>query len=329
MNKTNKYGLWDKSIQPKNIGGEALIEGVMMKSPRDIAIAIREPNGNIVIDKKPLSSLATKYKFFKIPVIRGAVGMYESLVLGMKSLMYSAEFVEASDEDNANPSKIDRFFERLFGDKVKDIAIYFSVIIALVFGIGLFFLLPNFIAGLVGFNKDKAVGVLLYNVFEGILRIALFIGYIFLVSRMKDIQRVFEYHGAEHKTIHCYEHQEELTVDNVKKYTTRHPRCGTAFLFVVMIISILIFSFTGIQNMWVNILARLLLIPLVAGISYEIIKLAGRSCHPVVRLISMPGLMLQRFTTREPDDKQIEVAIAALKNVIQVDKPTENQMTEN
>jgi len=323
MSKVNKFGLWDKNIQPKNIGGEALIEGVMMRGPKEMAIAVRKADGEIVIEKKPLRTLASKHKFFKTPIIRGAVGMFESLVLGMKAIMRSAEFVDIEEEENDKPSKIDSFLEKVFGDKIQEIAIYISVIFALMLGIGLFFLLPNFIAGLIKFNKDSFSGLLIYNLVEGVVRIGLFLGYIALVSKMKDIQRVFEYHGAEHKTIHCYEHGEELTVENVRKYTTRHPRCGTAFLFVVMIISILVFSFIGVHNMLINVISRLLLIPLVAGISYEVIKFAGRSCHPVIRLVSMPGLMLQRFTTREPDDKQIEVAIAALENVIVADKDAE------
>jgi len=323
MSKVNKFGLWDKNIQPKNIGGEALIEGVMMRGPKEMAIAVRKADGEIVIEKKPLRTLASKHKFFKTPIIRGAVGMFESLVLGMKAIIRSAEFVDIEEEENDKPSKIDSFLEKVFGDKIQEIAIYISVIFALMLGIGLFFLLPNFIAGLIKFNKDSFSGLLIYNLVEGVVRIGLFLGYIALVSKMKDIQRVFEYHGAEHKTIHCYEHGEELTVENVRKYTTRHPRCGTAFLFVVMIISILVFSFIGVHNMLINVISRLLLIPLVAGISYEVIKFAGRSCHPVIRLVSMPGLMLQRFTTREPDDKQIEVAIAALENVIVADKDAE------
>ncbi len=191
-----------------------------------------------------------------------------------------------------------------------------SVAIALVLGVGIFFLLPNLIAGFAGFNKETSGGILMYNVFEGAIRILIFVGYIALVSRMKDIRRVFEYHGAEHKTTHCFEHNEELTVDNIRKYTTRHPRCGTAFLFIVIIISMIVFSFIGVHNLLINIAARLVLIPLVMGISYEIIKLAGRSRNPVMRAVSLPGIALQKFTTREPDDSQIEVAIAALQGVV-------------
>jgi uncharacterized protein YqhQ len=237
------------------------------------------------------------------------------MVIGVKSLMHSAEFVELDEGENKE-SKFDKFLERVFGDKIKDAIVYFSVIIALAMGIGLFILLPNLLASILNFNKHTASVVLYYNLFEGVLRIFLFVGYIILVSRMKDIARVFMYHGAEHKTIHCYEHEEELTVENVRKYTTRHPRCGTAFMFVVMIISILVFSLVGWGNIFMNIIFRLLLLPLVAGLSYEVIKFAGRSDSVISKIVSAPGLALQRFTTREPDDSQIEVAIEALKGVI-------------
>ncbi len=324
--KPNKYGLWDKGANPCNIGGEALIEGVMMRGPSNIAIAVRKSDGSITVDKKPLNTLSSKYKILKIPFIRGAVTMVESLILGMRALMYSAEFAEMGEEEGSGaegavraevkPSKTEAFLEKITGGKLKEAAIYMSVAIALVLGVGIFFLLPNLIAGFAGFNKETSGGILMYNVFEGALRILIFVGYIALVSRMKDIRRVFEYHGAEHKTIHCFEHNEELTVDNVRKYTTRHPRCGTAFLFIVIIISMIVFSFIGVHNLLINIAARLVLIPLVMGISYEIIKLAGRSRNPVMRAVSLPGIALQKFTTREPDDSQIEVAIAALQGVV-------------
>lgn len=302
--------------RPTSIGGEALIEGVMMKGPESIAIAVRKSDGEIVVEKKPLKTLAQKNPIFKKPVIRGAVGIMESMVIGVQSLMYSAEAYDIEEETPAQPSKFDKFLEKIMGDKFQEAAIYVSVFIALGFSVGLFILLPNLLAGLMHFDKNTVGGVISYNLFEGLLRVVLFVGYMALVSRLKDIQRVFEYHGAEHKTIHCYEHREELTVENVRKYTTRHPRCGTAFLFVVMLISILVFSFIGWHNMLLNILFRLLLLPVVAGLSYEVIKYAGRNPGRLTNIVSAPGLALQRFTTREPDDAQIEVAIAALKNVL-------------
>ncbi|MCR4436439.1 MAG: DUF1385 domain-containing protein [Clostridiales bacterium] len=310
----------NKCAHPTSIGGEALIEGVMMKGPENIAIAIRKPDGEILVDKKPLRTLSKRHKFFKLPLVRGAVGIFESMVIGVQSLMYSAEFFEVEEDHPSEPSKLDKFLERVLGEKLQSAVIYFSVLVAMAFSIGLFILLPNVVAGLMNFDRHTPGGVLYYNLFEGALRVLLFIGYIILISKMKDVRRVFEYHGAEHKTIHCYEHEEELTVENVKKYTTRHPRCGTAFLLVVMLVSILVFSFTGWHNMVLNIIFRLLLLPLVAGLSYEVIKYAGRNQGRMMRIVSAPGLALQRFTTREPDDRQIEVAIAALKNVL-VDDP--------
>lgn len=315
----DKQDIFSVPKHATSIGGEALIEGVMMRGPESIAIAVRKADGSIVIDKKPLTTLAKRNKIFKLPILRGAVGIVESMVIGIKALMYSADFVEI-EEENAKPSKVDKFIERVFGDKLEEILIYFSVILALGMGIGLFMILPYLLAGFIGFDKSTSMGWLLYNLFEGVVRIVLFFGYIILISKMKDIKRVFEYHGAEHKTIHCYENEEKLTVENVKKYTTRHPRCGTAFLFVVMIVSIIVFSFIKADNVIVNIVSRLLLIPLVAGISYEVIKFAGKSKWKFMRIVSLPGLALQKFTTREPDDSQIEVAITALIHVLVEDK---------
>ncbi len=307
-------------MKKTSIGGEALIEGVMMRGPENIAIAIRKPDGEIIVEKKDIKPLSKKHKFFKLPIVRGAVGIFESMIVGMRSLMYSAEFVDIEEEDSSEPSKFEKFIEKLFGDKLLDVILYASVIFALIFGVAVFMLLPNIIAGFLHFNKETPAGLIAYNLVEGIIRIILFVSYIALVSKVKDIQRVFQYHGAEHKTIHCYEHEDELTVENVKKYTTRHPRCGTAFLFVVMIISILVFSLTGWYSPVVNVIIRILLVPVVAGLSYEIIKFAGRSDWKFMSIVSIPGLALQRFTTQEPDGSQIEVAIEALKNVLVEDK---------
>jgi uncharacterized protein YqhQ len=303
-------------MKKSNIGGEALIEGVMMRGPKSIAIAIRKPDGEIIVDKKPLNTLAMRCKIFKAPIIRGMAGLFESMTLGVKALMFSAEFVEMEDGESAKSSRFDEFIEKVFGNKLQNAITYFSVILALAMGIGLFILLPNLLSSLLGFDKGSAAGLIYYNLFEGLLRISLFFGYIVLISRLKDINRVFQYHGAEHKTIHCYEHEEELTVDNVRQYTTRHCRCGTAFLFIVMLVSILVFSFLGWHSIWMNILLRLLLLPLVAGISYEVLKFAGKSNWKIMNFVNMPGLMLQKFTTQEPDDRQIEVAIAALNGVL-------------
>lgn len=305
----------NKNIHKTSIGGQAVIEGVMMRGPSDIAIAVRKSDGEIVIDKKSVKSV--KYKILKLPIIRGVFNFFSSLVTGVKSLMFSAEFVDIEGDEQEEPSKIDKWLTEKLGDKLKDIAIYFSVAVSLVFSVLLFIMLPAF---LTGFIKKLGAGHSIIILAEGVVRIAIFMGYLFLVSKMKDIQRVFEYHGAEHKSIHCYEHGEELTVENVKKYTRLHPRCGTSFLFIVMIISIIVFFFIKSDVWYLRLVYRLLLLPVVAGISYEIIKLAGRYDTPLTRAVSKPGMWLQYFTTREPDDSQIEVAIVSLKAVIPENK---------
>ncbi|WHH61684.1 DUF1385 domain-containing protein [Petroclostridium sp. X23] len=283
----------------------------MMRGPKDIAIAVRTPDGTITVDKKPVQSVTMKYKFLKLPILRGVIAFFESMIIGVKSLMFSAEFFDLEEEEQ--PSKVDKFLEKVFGDKLQEALIYFSVAFALLFGVGLFMLLPTVI---VGFVKQLVQNHIVANIAEGTIRILLFLAYILLISKMQDIQKVFQYHGAEHKTIHCYEHNEELTVDNVKKYTTLHPRCGTSFLLIVMVVSIIVFSFISWQNIVIRLVSRLLLLPLVAGVSYEIIKYAGKYQNPFTCVISKPGILLQKLTTREPDGSQIEVAIEALKNVL-------------
>ena len=299
-------------MKKTTIGGEALIEGIMMRGPRSNASAYRQSDGSIIIEKNEYLPLGKRYKVLGIPVIRGVVGLIESLVIGIKALMRSADLIEL---EPAEASKFDAFLEKVFGDKVKDYAIYLALVLALGFGVVLFMLFPNLIASLI-----KLAGIesgLLLNVFEGIIRLVTFFTYLILISRIQDIKRVFQYHGAEHKTIHAYENEEELTVENIAKYTTRHPRCGTAFLFLVMMISIVVFSMVGWHSILMNILFRLMLIPLVAGLSYEILKIAGRFDNAFTRMVSYPGLLLQKFTTKEPDNEQIEVAIAALKGVLE------------
>lgn len=304
----------EKEIHKTSIGGQAVIEGVMMRGPREMAIAVRKPDGEIEVDKKPVNVLAMKYKIFKLPILRGVVSFFESMVTGVRSLMYSAEFFDLEEEQ---PSKFDQFLERKLGDKLKNVVIYSSVVFALIFSILLFFMLPAFVTGLL----EKAVnhhGLVI--ALEGLIRIAIFLIYLILVSRMPDIQRVFMYHGAEHKSIHCYEHGEELTVENVRKHTRLHPRCGTSFLLIVMIISIFVFLFIRSDHTLLRLVYRLLLLPVVAGVSYEIIKFAGRHDNCFTRAISKPGMLLQYMTTREPDDSQLEVAIASLTAVIPENK---------
>lgn len=300
----------EKEIHKTSIGGQAVIEGVMMRGPREMAIAVRKPDGEIEVDKKPVNVLAMRYKIFKLPIIRGVISFFESMVTGVRSLMYSAEFFDIEEEQ---PSKFDQFLERKLGDKLKNVVIYSSVAFAVIFSVLLFFMLPAYVTGLLRKVIDNHTLII---TLEGLVRILIFLAYLILVSRMEDIQRVFMYHGAEHKSIHCYEHGEELTVENVKQHTRLHPRCGTSFLLIVMIISIFVFLFIRSDNTILRLVYRLLLLPVVAGISYEIIKFAGRHDNKFTRAISKPGMLLQYMTTREPDDSQLEVAIASLKAVI-------------
>lgn len=300
-------------MKKTTIGGQALLEGLLMIGPQYRATAVRKPDGEIVIEKHPMKP---KGKLSKIPVIRGAVNLFAQMVIGVKALMYSAEFVDLEDGDKPyEPSKFEQFLDRKFGDKITDIAIYFSVVLSLCLSVGLFILLPNFITDFLS-NFVQLENVVVLNLVEGVIRVGIFIGYLALVSLMKEMKRVWEYHGAEHKTIHCYEHGEEITVENVRKHTTKHPRCGTSLFFTIMIISILIFAFTGWHNVFLNALIRILLVPLVAGVSLEFIKFAVKHDNWLFKVITAPGLMFQSFTTREPDDKQIEVAIAAFMEVL-------------
>jgi len=304
-------------MKKTTIGGQALLEGLLMIGPQYRATAIRKPNGEILIEKQPMKP---KSKISKIPIVRGAVNLFTQMVIGVKALMYSADFIDIEDGDKPyEPSKFEKFLERKLGDKVTDVAIYFSVILSLLFSVGLFILLPNFIANFIPVNRDSSSGVIILNLIEGAFRVGLFIGYLALVSLMKEMKRVWEYHGAEHKTIHCYEHGDEMTIENVRKYTTKHPRCGTSLFFTIMIISILIFAFTGWHNIFINALIRILLVPLVAGVSLEVIKFAVKHENWLFKIVTAPGLMFQAFTTREPDDSQIEVAIAAFMEVLPVE----------
>ncbi len=298
-----------------SIGGSAVMEGVMMRGPKDIATAVRKPDGEIVLDKRPVSSIVTKLHLKKIPIVRGVFAFFDSMISSVRALMWSAEFFDIDGEESQ--SKFDKWLEDKFGDKIKDIVIYFSVFISLILSIGLFFILPNIITG---FLSRFVNSNLLMTVLEGVLRMSIFLGYVLLVSQLEDIKRVFQYHGAEHKTIFCYEKGLDLTVENARSMPRLHPRCGTSFLVFVMIISIILFSFISWENFWIRLGLRLLLLPVVAGLSYEVIHWAGKSESKIVCIISRPGMWLQKITTREPDDSQLEVAIESMKAVLTGDK---------
>ena len=277
------------------IGGQAVIEGVMMRGFGKVATAVREADGNIAVQVNPVTSISEKYPVLKLPFLRGSVTLFESLILGIKALSFSAQ--AAGEED----------------EQLSDGELAGTIIFALAAACVLFIAIPTGAAKFLHSVTDDAFYL---NLAEGFLRLIIFFAYIFAISRLKDIQRVFQYHGAEHKTIFCYEADEPLTVENVKKFPRLHPRCGTAFLLIVMIVSIFVFAFLGWPDLWLRILSRIILLPVVAGIAYEIIRFAGRSKNPVVHLAIMPGLWLQYLTTREPDDSMIEVAIKSV-NAIQ------------
>ena len=293
------------------VGGQALIEGIMMRNNDITTIAVRKLDGEIVtkVDKIDSKSLTLKLK--KIPFLRGVINFFSSMVVGTKALMFSAKFfdVEETEKEKEKREKKNKPKEEI-SEETKDIVIYISVILGLLFSIGMFIVLPNLISTFI----VPAENVKRDNVVESLTKFAIFIGYLFLVSQMKDIKRVFEYHGAEHKTIFCYENNLELNVENVKKQSRFHPRCGTNFMIIVLIISAIIFCIIGRhENVLINIGYRLLLLPVIAGISYEFIRFLGKTKNRFFKLFAKPGLWMQRLTTREPDDSQIEVAIKALK----------------
>lgn len=292
-----------------SVGGQAVIEGVMMRGNKGIATAVRKADGEIVVNSEEFLPYSKRKKILAFPIIRGFVSLIESLVIGINTLNYSASFFE--DDDEKDESKFDKWFQDTFKDKGEKILTAITLIISLLISILLFVALPNIFANL--FKKNYIENTVILNVIEGIIRVGIFLIYIFLIGKMEDINRVFQYHGAEHKTIFCYENEEELTPENAQKYCRFHPRCGTNFLFLVMIVSILLFSLTGWNSLLERMLYRILLLPVVSGITYELIKWMGRSNSNISKIMAAPGLALQKLTTREPDFSQLEVAIKALK----------------
>ena len=315
-------GRWlqPKEGEPVRAGGQAVMEGVMMRGPKYTAIAVREASGKIVTQKKPNVSLTAKYPVLGWPIIRGVVNFVVMLVLGMKTLMDSAEM---AGEEPEEPNAFEKKMAQLFHVKPDDVMMTCAVVLALALAIGLFFVLPTAVES---WLKSAIQSRVLVNLLGGILRICVFLGYVLAVSRLKEIRRVFQYHGAEHKTVFCLEHELPLTVENARKFTTLHPRCGTSFLVIVMVISILIFTFLGTDssNVFARVGSRLLLLPLVAGVSYDILQWLGRAKeNAFVRAMKWPGLMVQKITTAEPDDSMLEVAIAAMK--LALDQPYEQE----
>ena len=287
------------------VGGQAVIEGVMMRGNKRQATAIRKSDGKIEIDMKKIVPITKKYKFLNIPFIRGIFVLIDSLVTGINTLNYSASFFEEDEEE----SKFELWLKNKFGDKSNDLIVGGTMVLSFALAIGLFVALPTSIASLFAALNLNPV---LLNLIEAIIRIVILLIYMYSISKMDDIYRVFQYHGAEHKSIFCYEADEELTVENVRKFPRFHPRCGTNFLFLIMFVSIIIFSFTGWGGFFERLLLRIVLIPIVSGITYELIRWLGKSENILSKVIAYPGLKLQELTTKEPDDDQLEVAIAAL-----------------
>ena len=299
------------------VGGQAVIEGVMMRAPRSVAIAVRRADGEIVVKKELVVPLSERYPIVKLPIIRGAVALLTSLIIGIKALNFSATEAMTEDEKEQESAKSNKSGKE-GGSDLSSWAMAGTMAIAFGFGICLFFLFPLYLTKLltpvIGDNN------IVFNLVDGVIRVLVFLLYIWAISRMEDIQRVFQYHGAEHKSIFAFEAGDELSVENVRRYSRLHPRCGTSFLLIVMLVSIAVFSL--IPKLWPFYLkagSRIVLLPMIAGISYEFLKWsASHDNHPLVKMIITPGLALQRLTTREPDDSQLEVAIRAMNEALEV-----------
>lgn len=313
-----------------SVGGQALMEGIMMNGPEGVAMALRMPDGSIETQLKKVTLLREKYKVLNLPFIRGPVNFVEQMIFGYKCLMESAEKTTIIEEGEEEMSKLDKWLSDHFGPKMMAVIGVISMVIALVFGFFMFLWLPSFIADLIlgeGNNTWKPA-------IEGVMRIAIFITYMYLTSLMKDIKRLFMYHGAEHKSIFCYEKGLELTVENVRKQKRFHPRCGTSFIFLTLIVSIVISTtivliFPGIRDakaIWMVV--KLLILPLIMSVGYELIRLAGKYDNVFTRMLSAPGTLMQRITTKEPTDDIIEVGIASIKVALGLEKENINEPKE-
>ena len=292
------------------IGGQAVIEGIMMKNKDQYATAVRRPDGEIEVKKDTYVSMTEKVPFFALPFIRGVFSFADSMILGMRTLSFSASFFE--DDEDSEPGRLELWLDKVFGEQVEKVLMAFVMVFSVVMAIGIFMVLPLLIANLFRrvIHSETVMAFL-----EGVIRIAIFVAYIKLISRMEDIRRTFMYHGAEHKCINCIEHGKTLTVDHVRESSKQHKRCGTSFLIIVMLISILFFMVVRVDDVWLRILSRIILVPVIAGVSYEFLRLAGRSDNALVNFLSKPGMWMQNLTTSEPDDSMIEVAIEAVEAV--------------
>ena len=287
-------------MKSSGIGGQAVMEGIMMRNGSEYSVAVRKENGEIEVKKETYKGVGSKCKLFRLPFIRGIFSFVDSLVLGMKSLNYSASLFMEDGEEEEEPGRFEKWLQKKFGDKAEKVIMDLTMVI------------PTWVSTLMKPLLGNGIWMAL---FEGVLRIAIFIAYVGLISLMPDIKRTYMYHGAEHKCINCIEHGLPLTVENVMKSSKEHKRCGTSFLLIVMVISILFFLVIRPETLWLRLVSRILLIPVIAGVSFEFLRLAGNSDNPVVNLLSKPGLMLQGLTTKEPDEKMAEVAICAVEAV--------------
>ncbi len=301
-------------MKKTHIGGQAVIEGVMMRGKEVYTLSVRNPEGDVVSETNPWNGIGKK-GFFKLPIFRGMAAFLDSMITGSKILMRSAE-IAGEDWADEEPTKFEQFLMDKFGDKITDIVIYFSVFVSLILSMGLFFVLPVFLGGFF----SAVVPSWGLGIVESLIRFTLFLGYLLLISRMNEAKRLFQYHGAEHKTIACFEAGLDLTVENVRPCTRLHKRCGTSFLLFVMVISMITFLFVQTDVMWLRLVIKICCVPFIAGISYEVVKWAGNSESKLVEIVSYPGLCLQKITTAEPDDLQIETAIAAMKGVLEYEK---------
>lgn len=298
-------------MKSSGIGGQAVMEGIMMRNGSEYSVAVRKENGEIEVKKETYKGVGSKCRLFRLPFIRGIFSFVDSLVLGMKSLNYSASlFMEDGEEEE--PGRFEKWLQEKFGDKAEKVIMDLTMVISIILAMGIFMVFPTWVSTLMKPLLGNGIWMAL---FEGVLRIAIFIAYVGLISLMPDIKRTYMYHGAEHKCINCIEHGLPLTVENVMKSSKEHKRCGTSFLLIVMVISILFFLVIRPETLWLRLVSRILLIPVIAGVSFEFLRLAGNSDNSVVNLLSKPGLMLQGLTTKEPDEKMAEVAICAVEAV--------------
>lgn len=305
----------EKTKMITSIGGQALVEGIMMRGPKVTAVGVRKPNGEIDVSEQLTENLKDKYPILGWPIIRGTAAMIDSLRVGFRALNESAEKSMEGLEEEEEPSRFEKWLDKVFGEKIMNVIMGIAMVLGIAIAIVLFFMLPTWLVNLMKMGTGDGIEVW-RSLIEGAMRIAIFIGYVALCGLQPDLRRTFQYHGAEHKTIFCYENNEELTVENVRRHGRFHPRCGTSFMVIMLGLGIIVGFFIPFTNPFLRTIVKILCIPLVMGLGYELIRLCGRTDNRLTRIIAAPGLWVQRITTKEPDDSMIEVAIAAMEKVI-------------